>query len=382
VVNLEERLEAEVKKGKVRVPPSPVVALRLMELLADDKASLMALKATLEKDQGLAAVVLRLANSARYRWASREVTTLQQAIVVLGRKVLKEVSVASELHERMLAKGPLIALRRRAWREALVGAQVASWVSAEFRAVADEAFVAGLLHDIGRVPAIGVLEQLLREPGVVRPSDEECWRLIERHHVELGALLARTWGLPRSLVTVISSHHASDESTPVLEAVRVGHDVVRLLDSHTHVGVAELGVIANLSTAECERLVSKLASLPDTLDAFREPGGATGEEPMPDFELQVDDDEPAVRREVLVFADGAETSAKVMRVGPRELAIDQPLGSGRVVLVRAGTGAFYAVVQRASSTGSELTPWALDGAQLTAWNGFVQGDEPLRAVGS
>ena len=137
-MDLDAALAARVKKGAIRVPPSPVVALRMMQLLADEQTPVAALIATLEKDQALTAIVLRLANSAHYRRGA-EVVSLEQALLVLGRKTLREVSVARELHGQTLHTGPLVALRRRAWRESFSSAHVASFLAPMFEAKAEEA---------------------------------------------------------------------------------------------------------------------------------------------------------------------------------------------------------------------------------------------------
>ena len=368
-MDLEAVMIARVKKGTIRVPPSPVVALRLMQLLADESTPLEALKSALEQDQALAAIVLRLANSAAYRRAA-EVVSLQQVVLVLGRKTLREVSVAKELHETTLGGGALVALRRRAWRESLACAQVASWVAPMFEVKPDEAFVAGLLHDIGRVPGIGILEQLLTEhPEADTRNEDGWWQLVEAHHVALGTLLGRSWGLPSLLALAIEQHHDPQVSSPLLEVLRVADQVVTLMDGEPFLAADHLGAIAALSSAQCEALARQLPLIPATLDAFREPE-LTERAGVIDYELQLPDAlDPD--HQVTLTCDGLVSEADLHSASAALFVVQVALRPGRLVKVHAGDARFHARVTASADGLSELKPWALDEAQAREWARFV-----------
>ncbi|MFZ5443882.1 MAG: HDOD domain-containing protein [Myxococcota bacterium] len=373
-MELEAVVAARVKQGKVSVPPSPVVALRLLQLLDDEKSPLAALVSVLEQDQALAAIVLRLANSARYRRAA-DVVSLSQAVMMLGRGVLREIAVARELHERSLARGPLVALRRRAWREALSGAQVAAKLAPWFGVKPDEAWVAGLLHDIGRVPAIGILERLLVEhPDADTRSEEGWWALVEEHHLTLGTLLAQKWQLPALVASVIESHHRPHEQGPLVECLRAADQVVRLMDGEAFVPAADLGAIATLSTEQCEELARFLPLLPAALDAFREPQGAETASAV-DYELQLVE-EHVSGHEVSLTCDGLVSDCALLSATDARLLVRATLPEGHLVRVAAGDARFHARVIGVSGGMSELRPWAMDAEQSRAWGDF------LRATGS
>lgn len=295
--------------------------------------------------------------------------------------MLRELSVAKELHERTLASGALVALRRRAWRESLSSARVASWVAPFFGCSADDAFVVGLLHDIGRVPAIGVLEQLLREcPEADTRSEDGWWVMVEQHHVAFGALLARSWRLPTLVAGAISAHHDLTQTSPLLETLRVADEVVKLLDGEPALGAHHLGVIAALSTAQCEALAAKLPLLPATFDAFREP---TQSEPASviDYELKLPDAlDPELQ--VTLTCDGLVTEADVLSVSPALFGVRGWLRVGQLVKVRAGEARFHARVTATDGEASELAPWALDAAQALEWHRFVELVSRPRALAS
>jgi HD-like signal output (HDOD) protein len=379
-VDLEAAMSARVKKGTIRVPPSPVAALHLMQVLGDESSSPAALVQALEEDQSLAAIVLRLANSAAHR-RSTDVVSLKAAVVALGRATLRELSVAKELHERTLGSGALVALRRRAWRESLTCARVASWVAPMFHASAADAFVAGLLHDIGRVPAIGLLEQLLTEhPEADTRSEDGWWALVEQHHVALGALLARSWGLPALLAGAISQHHALEFSSPLLETLRVADEVVRLLDGEPFLSGRELGSIAALTTDQCDELAAELPLLPATFDAFREPE-QKGPAFAIDYELKLPDAlDPDLQ--VTLTCEGLVHEADVLSVSDALFGVRCALRPGQLVKVHAGDARFHARVTASDGEAAELAPWALDADQLAEWRRFVERARQPRALAS
>ncbi|MDP1823770.1 MAG: HDOD domain-containing protein [Archangium sp.] len=368
-MDLDAAMAERVKKGKVSVPPSPVVALRLVQLLADEHSGAGALVQALEQDQALAAIVLRLANSAAYL-RSGQVVSLKAAVVTLGHQALRELSVAKELHERTLVTGPLVALRRRAWRESLSSARIASWVAPFFGCPAEDAFVAGLLHDIGRVPAIGVLEQLLREhPAADTRSEEGWWAMVEVHHLAFGALLARSWGLPTLIAGAIAQHHDLAVSSPLLETLRVADEVVRLLDGEPALAAHHLGEIAALSTEQGEALAEQLPLLPGTFDAFREPALREPANVI-DYELKLPDAlDPELQ--VTLTCEGLVAEADVLSVSLALFGVRRALRVGQLVKVRAGEARFHARVTASDGEASELAPWALDSRQAEEWRRFI-----------
>jgi HD-like signal output (HDOD) protein len=348
-----------------------MVAVRLGRLAADERATVEELCAVLKQDQALAGAVLRLANSPAH-WRGAEVVALHAAVVNLGRRALTGLAWAEALHAHALVGGPLVALRRRAWRESLVAAQVAQWV-AELRGdPLEDAFVAGLLHDLGRLPVIGALEALLAAlPAADTRSEDGWWALVEQHHVAQGARLASEWGLPGVITDVIAQHHDPAFDTPLLTAVRVADEVVRLLDGEPGVGAERLGAIAELSAAQCDALAARLPQLPAYLDAFREPALDEPGLEVIDYELRLPDALDAVPQ-VTLHLDGLVVDADVLAIDERSVVVRRELKPGRLVRLRAGGVTLHARVTAQVDDGAQLTPWALDGAQREGWEAFVR----------
>ncbi len=139
-------------KPRVRIevdhfPPLPRVAWKVLELTSDLYAGVEPLGQVISRDQTLTARVLRIANSAFFQ-RSREIHTVEQASAVLGNQRIRSLVVAASL-------GGLLHLApqgRALWEHALGVALSAREVASMLRNRVDpeEAFVAGLLHDIGK----------------------------------------------------------------------------------------------------------------------------------------------------------------------------------------------------------------------------------------
>lgn len=369
-MDLEAVLLHRLSSATLKLPPAPVVALKLAKLLRDDDSTLEQLATVVKQDQVLTAVVLRLANSAAYARAAA-VVQVGHAITVLGRRTLQDLAWAHGLHQQALSAGSLVPLRRRAWREGLISAQIAQWVAEVTGADAGDAFVAGLLHDIGKVPVIGLLEDVLTEhPDADTRTEEGWWALIESVHVQAGRVLAGRWSLPAVITDAITSHHDVTVSAPLLDVVRVVDEVVQLLDGAPMLEAERLGAIAALSTAQGEALAAKLPQLPTFLDAFREPkadevGGVI------DYELRLPEQVDALAQ-VTIHAEGLVVEADVVELGERHLVVTRPLRASQVVrLVIAGVS-LHARVTAVDEGYSSLAPWALDAKQQAGWKAFVE----------
>ena len=126
----------------------PPVAMKVLELTESPKVDARALKQCVETDPALTAKLLRVVNSSLYG-LSREVSDLNQALALLGIKPLKLLVLGFSLPPQLLGGMTADALQRY-WRHTLVKAVAAREISEAFwNRSGDEAFLAGLLQDVG-----------------------------------------------------------------------------------------------------------------------------------------------------------------------------------------------------------------------------------------
>ena len=208
-----DRLDALVRQVRA-LPALPDAVLRVMHLTDDPKASLADVGRALVSDQALAVRTLKLANSAFYG-ASRRVATVSEAVVILGMRTTRNLVMATgcqEILEREVAGYalPYGSLLRHSLTCAAAAQSLAK--RARFRG-AEEAFVAGLLHDIGKVVLNTYLKDqfiqvLIRAAGGGVTYAEAEREVLGFDHAEAGAHLLERWQLPASLVAAVRYHHA------------------------------------------------------------------------------------------------------------------------------------------------------------------------------
>jgi putative nucleotidyltransferase with HDIG domain len=212
----------------------PVVAQRVLSVLRDERTSVDGIAMLLGTDQALASAVLRYANSAR-AMPNRRIGSLREATALIGQRALSEVLVRA-CAGPMLDRGlPPYALSRRiAWRHAATASVAARRIAQLVGADADEASVAGLLHDVGKMALTSVVpEAAAAAVSIARSRRIPVWQaetqVIGFHHGAVGAALVRSWGLPESVVGAIACHHEPGLSPNKLTTV------VYLADAAAHV---------------------------------------------------------------------------------------------------------------------------------------------------
>jgi serine phosphatase RsbU (regulator of sigma subunit)/HD-like signal output (HDOD) protein len=192
------------------LPSLPSVALEILQLTRDENTSFAVLARTVEKDPALAGKILRIANSAFFGLAG-QVSTIQQGISVLGLRAFTIQALGFSLIE-FVKKGTAELDYESYWRHALTGS-VAARLLAEHVAPRrkDEAFVGGLIMDIGIIAAATTAKRLF-EP-VMAEWQQLGHRDVEvetRHlgvsHATMSREVLSTWGLPDDFCRAIGAH--------------------------------------------------------------------------------------------------------------------------------------------------------------------------------
>lgn len=204
------------------IPPLPRVAVQVANLVDQPNTSAAQVAQALSMDQVLTARVLKLANSAFYG-APRKISTVTEAIVLLGMRTIRNMTMAVscfDLYDRDV-KG-YTERRGDMWRHSLCCGYAAQQIAARVRyPLPEEAFVAGLLHDIGKVlislrlsNEFGMaLDRVIEEKITFVEAELE---ILGFDHAQVGAHMSEAWNLPPQLVSAIRWHHdpASAVETP------------------------------------------------------------------------------------------------------------------------------------------------------------------------
>jgi len=208
----------------------PAVAVRIVDLLEQPDANVEHLASWVAMDPAIAGRVLKIANSVMFR-GGQDVHELPAAIVRLGLREVSQIAVAvagrSLFDMQMRAELELFAGRwSRMFLDAMTTAYSASWLASELHCCPPErAFLAGMLHDVGRPIGLRSLAALLIEGQLHEtPSPQRVDALLDDVHVTLGSDASAVWCLPTYLLAVCAHHHQhhlpADSEHSVIHVVR------------------------------------------------------------------------------------------------------------------------------------------------------------------
>lgn len=196
--------------GKLgRLPTLPRVYLDLTRVLADESAGTEQVARVVEADPSMCAKVLQLANSA-FIGLGREITSIEEAVAYLGTNMLKNLTLVVKVFYPH--RGADLALLDRLQSHALLVGAIARRIAGDDKRLAEDAFIAGVLHDIGKL--LLASERPLEFERLVQRArcEGRPFFAVEREdagvtHAEIGAYLLGLWGLPYPIVEAVANHH-------------------------------------------------------------------------------------------------------------------------------------------------------------------------------
>jgi putative nucleotidyltransferase with HDIG domain len=187
------------------VPVMPEIANRVIALTSDQNVSIAHLASAVSKDQVLASRVLGLANSA-YSASQTHISTVADAIVRLGLASVRNIVVTVCFTSRMFDPKLYGPYGARLADHAIGTAYLARLLAGRARTDADEAFLCGLLHDIGKLVVLKLAHDHGRKTGHRVPTDEVEAAMAD-HHAEQGGFALRRLNLPDQLDEPVTFHH-------------------------------------------------------------------------------------------------------------------------------------------------------------------------------
>ena len=228
-----DQLVSKVKE----LPGIPDITLKVIRLTDDARASASDVAKVLSEDQTLTARVLRLVNSAAYGGA-RQVSTVTEATVRLGMRNIRTLAYAASCQDMLASPLDGYALTHgELWRHSYACALAARTVAVACgHKRSEEAFVAGLLHDIGKVLLDTQMKSAYRQVAAIAETDSIPFMDAERKefgfdHAQAGALLLQYWSLPDILVKAVGSHYTPLTQLPFDPLTGIVHvaDIISIM---------------------------------------------------------------------------------------------------------------------------------------------------------
>jgi len=199
--------------GLTDLPSLPAVALRVLQLTQAEDVSVGQIAEVVSQDPALTAKILKLVNSSFFG-LPRKIVSLQQAMMVLGLRTVKVLVLSFSLVETLGQRKTDWFDYRSYWRRSVTTAVAAKMLSQEaapdFR---DEAFIAGLLSDLGILALAHVMpteyKRICSESemkvSALLPLEQQTFSLT---HAEVGQSLLANWNIPEEICAAVGRHHS------------------------------------------------------------------------------------------------------------------------------------------------------------------------------
>lgn len=198
--------------GRVGMLPSaPKAFQEILQCLQNPAASIADASRIIGRDVSMTANVLKLVNSAFFG-ARQTVTTIERAVAYLGLDTLGAVVLAhSTFKGSLLSVIPGFSFETL-WQHSLEvagNARALALYEKLSQSQADEAFLAGMLHDVGKIV---FATRAVPMPDGSAASDQQALAQMNAHHAEVGAYLLGLWGLPNPIIEAVAFHHTPGKS--------------------------------------------------------------------------------------------------------------------------------------------------------------------------
>lgn len=237
----------------------PEIINKIISLTEDPDSTVEDMEKAILGDQILTTKILRLANSAYYGYA-RKISTISQATVLLGFQAIKSIALASTVSQFLTSELKGYSLEKNElWTQSQTCAIVSRYIAKHIKYPSpEEAYVAGLLRDIGKTILNQHMEKEYSE--VLNLIEEGNMSFLEAEkailgfdHAEIGEKVAEKWNLPKALVDSIGHHHTPEDSNINQLLVSIVH-VADAITMMMGVGLGLDGLAYSLSPVAIDAL--------------------------------------------------------------------------------------------------------------------------------
>ncbi|HIJ86475.1 MAG TPA: HDOD domain-containing protein [Desulfuromonadales bacterium] len=215
-VSIPETVRRLLASQPIELPIFHPVALKLQRMLSNYDFTVDEVSQVACEDMSLASQMLKIANSPMYMGRTK-VATIKEAVIRLGaQQVINLVIAASQASVHSSTNPALDHYMKDMWLHSHGCALGGRWLahSCGMRGVADETYLAGLLHDVGKLYLLKSIENLVTA-GVINSlyEDELIQEIFATMHVEQGYRMMQHWNFPLMYCEVIRDHHAEEWDT-------------------------------------------------------------------------------------------------------------------------------------------------------------------------
>ena len=219
----------DIKQNCLKLPSLPEIAIRVRKAVEDEHTTAIQIAKVINTDPALSARLLRVANSPIYR-GTNPIETTQGAITRLGTAVVRNLVSSLVTQQLFQTQSPFLKARMKTlWSHSSEVAVISQAFTRKFTALApDQAMLAGLLHDIGKLPILSRAEDF---PEIMK-NEAALDDAIDRMHTIVGKLMLETWKFPKEIIDVAADHEELGRIGDKVDYV----DVVLVANLHSYIG--------------------------------------------------------------------------------------------------------------------------------------------------
>jgi HD-like signal output (HDOD) protein len=208
-------IEERIVDGSNELPIFHPVALKLQRILSQNEYSMKEIAKTIQQDQALVTTILRVSNSSFYS-GLKPIKTIQHAAVRLGAKsIVNLVMMATQKQMYQFDRKEMNGLVRPLWNHALGTAIACRWLALNlgFNTIVEESFLAGLLHDIGKLFLLKVIDDEQKNGSIPQSIlDSVIHDILASMHAKQGERVLKHLNMPEEYCQSAAMHH--DEEIP------------------------------------------------------------------------------------------------------------------------------------------------------------------------
>lgn len=193
-----------IKDGTMFVPAMPQVIARAMKIAGKPDTTVNQLEELIRQDQSVAARLMQIANSVFFS-RTTQAKSIKDAIVRIGQVELKNTLYGLFVQTRLFTSEMYSELIRSLWLHSLGVSEIARRLALPLNVDYDVAFLAGLLHDVGKAALLGTMKDEIEDKSHYTADVVE--EAMEPIHELAGGILLKSWKLPEDIVMSVISHH-------------------------------------------------------------------------------------------------------------------------------------------------------------------------------
>ncbi len=228
-----DSINRAMAEGTVVLPVFSASALKVQRELVKKDADTRVVESILAGDQSLSSQVLQMANSAFYKGLV-EVKTVRAAIIRLGLQEVGRIALLASARNQFRSRDrELNVVMKKLWQHSVGCAMGARWLAnrCQFADLETNAFFAGLLHDIGKLFVLMVVDRLREKDGNLPVTHSLLLETMDSLHCLQGEQLMRQWNMPEDYCLVARDHHQleADHRNHLLLLVRLANSACHKL---------------------------------------------------------------------------------------------------------------------------------------------------------